>query len=64
MVATAVTEMASATMEIAGNAENTAAAAQQSAQSSEQGKMLVNQTRHPSTTWRRKWVRPPASSAS
>ena len=30
MVATAVTEMASATMEIAGNAENTAAAAQQS----------------------------------
>ena len=39
MHATAVTEMASATMEIAGNAENTAAAAQQSAQSSEQGKI-------------------------
>ncbi|MFB0953985.1 MAG: methyl-accepting chemotaxis protein, partial [Aeromonadaceae bacterium] len=45
MVATAVTEMASATAEIAHNAENTAAAAQQSSVSSTDGLNLVNQTR-------------------
>jgi Methyl-accepting chemotaxis protein len=45
MVATAVTEMASATQEIAGNAERTAAAAIQSSESSEAGKSLVNKTR-------------------
>lgn len=45
MVATAVTEMSSATYEIAANAESTAAAAQQSAQSSTQGKGLVDKTR-------------------
>ncbi|MGL4205083.1 MAG: methyl-accepting chemotaxis protein, partial [Aeromonadaceae bacterium] len=45
MVATAVTEMASATAEIAHNAENTAAAAQQSSVSSTDGRNLVNQTR-------------------
>ena len=49
MVAT-VTEMASATMEIAGNAENTAAAAQQSAQSSEQGRSWST-TRQSIKTW-------------
>lgn len=46
MVATAVTEMSSATHEIAANAENTASAAQQSAQSSAQGKGLVDKTRN------------------
>ena len=45
MVATAVTEMASATAEIAHNAENTAAAAQQSSVSSTDGLNLVNETR-------------------
>ncbi|MFY8328757.1 methyl-accepting chemotaxis protein [Pseudoalteromonas sp. ZZD1] len=45
MVATAVTEMSSATHEIAANAENTAAASQQSAQSSIEGKSLVDKTR-------------------
>ena len=45
MVATAVTEMASATVEIAHNAENTAAAAQQSTTSCTDGQNLVNQTR-------------------
>ncbi len=45
MVATAVTEMASATAEIAHNAENTAAAAQQSSVSSTDGRNLVNETR-------------------
>ena len=45
MVATAVTEMASATAEIANNAENTAAAAQQSSTSSAHGLNLVNETR-------------------
>ncbi len=45
MVATAVTEMSSATQEIANNAEQTAAAAIQSAESSEAGKSLVNKTR-------------------
>lgn len=45
MVATAVTEMASATQEIANNAENTATAAHQSAKGSEDGKRLVHQTR-------------------
>ena len=45
MVATAVTEMASATAEIAHNAENTAAAAQQSSVSSTEGRNLVNETR-------------------
>jgi methyl-accepting chemotaxis protein len=44
MVATAVTEMSSATQEIAGNAENTAAAAQQSSHSSVEGRNLVNKT--------------------
>ena len=46
MVATAVTEMASATHEIAANAENTATASQQSAQSSREGKLLVDKTRN------------------
>ncbi|TMP67292.1 chemotaxis protein [Pseudoalteromonas sp. S1609] len=46
MVATAVTEMASATHEIAANAENTATASQQSAQSSHEGKLLVDKTRN------------------
>ncbi|WP_445945579.1 methyl-accepting chemotaxis protein [Shewanella sp.] len=46
MVATAVTEMSSATYEIAANAESTAAAAQQSAKSSIQGKGLVDKTRN------------------
>ena len=45
MVATAVTEMASATQEIAHNAENTATAAQQSTSSSAEGRNLVNKTR-------------------
>lgn len=45
MVATAVTEMACATLEIANNAENTATASQQSAQSSSDGKLLVDKTR-------------------
>lgn len=45
MVATAVTEMSSATHEIAANAENTATASQQSAQSSIEGKSLVDKTR-------------------
>jgi methyl-accepting chemotaxis protein len=45
MVATAVTEMSSATQEIANNAEQTAAAALQSGESSEAGKSLVNKTR-------------------
>ena len=45
MVATAVTEMSSATVEIAHNAENTAAAAQQSTTSCTDGQNLVNQTR-------------------
>lgn len=45
MVATAVTEMSCATHEIAANAESTAAAAQQSTQSSIQGKGLVDKTR-------------------
>jgi methyl-accepting chemotaxis protein len=45
MVATAVTEMASATQEIAGNAEQTATAAIESSESSEAGKSLVNKTR-------------------
>ena len=45
MVATAVTEMASATQEIANNAEQTAAAAIQSSERSESGKSLVNKTR-------------------
>ena len=44
MVATAVTEMASATVEIAHNAENTATAAQQSSHSSVEGRNLVNKT--------------------
>ncbi|MDN3681708.1 methyl-accepting chemotaxis protein [Vibrio tapetis subsp. quintayensis] len=46
MVATAVTEMACATLEIANNAENTATASQQSAQSSSDGKLLVDKTRN------------------
>ncbi|WP_409423974.1 MULTISPECIES: methyl-accepting chemotaxis protein [unclassified Pseudoalteromonas] len=46
MVATAVTEMASATHEIAANAENTATASQQSAQSSHEGKLLVDKTKN------------------
>ncbi len=45
MVATAVTEMSSATHEIAANADNTASASQQSAQSSTLGKNLVDKTR-------------------
>ena len=45
MVATAVTEMASATQEIANNAEQTAAAAQQSSTSTAHGKQQVNKTR-------------------
>jgi methyl-accepting chemotaxis protein len=45
MVATAVTEMASATQEIAASAEQTATATQQSTASSEQGKILVNKSR-------------------
>ena len=46
MVATAVTQMASATQEIAHNAESTATAAQQSSHSSESGRERVQQTRH------------------
>jgi methyl-accepting chemotaxis protein len=45
MVATAVTEMASATHEIANNAEQTATAAQQSSSSTAHGKQQVNKTR-------------------
>ncbi|MCL1047062.1 methyl-accepting chemotaxis protein [Shewanella electrodiphila] len=45
MVATAVTQMASATHEIKLSAENTATAAQQSSDSSLQGQSLVNNTR-------------------
>ena len=44
MVATAVTEMSTATLEIAHNAENTASAALQSSSSSQHGRQLVNQT--------------------
>ena len=44
MVATAVTEMSTATLEIANNAEHTAAAALQSSSSSQHGRQLVNQT--------------------
>ena len=44
MVATAVTEMSAATLEIAHNAEHTAAAALQSSSSSQHGRQLVNQT--------------------
>lgn len=45
MVATAVTEMSSATQEIAGNAEQTAASAIQSSEYGEAGKSLVNKTK-------------------
>ena len=44
MVATAVTEMSTATLEIANNAEHTAAAALQSSSSSQHGRQLVHQT--------------------
>ncbi|MGL4757671.1 MAG: methyl-accepting chemotaxis protein [Aeromonadaceae bacterium] len=45
MVVTAVTEMASATQEIAGNAEQTALASNESSQSCVDGQALVNKTR-------------------
>ncbi len=45
MVAAAVEEMATATQEIAGNAENTAAAAQACADNSRDGQLVVSNTR-------------------
>jgi len=45
MIATALTEMSSSTQEIANNAEQTAAAALQSANRSKEGKDLVNKSR-------------------